>query len=122
MQFAYKEDHSISMCTMALKAVVKYYSLRGGKVYCCLLDASKAFDSVRFEELFQMLLQRNLPACIIRLLLDMYSRQRNRTVLEGCFSQQFPSANGVRQCGVLLPITYYIVYCICGHFVEQTRK
>ena len=72
MQFAYKENHSTSMCTMALKEVVKYYSLRRGQVYCCLLDASKAFDKVRFDKLFQMLLQRNLPACILRLLLDMY--------------------------------------------------
>ena len=92
------------MCTMALKEVVKIYSLRRGQVYCCLLDASKTFDWVRFDKLFQMLLQRNLPARIIRLLLDMYSRQRNRTVWEGCFSQQFPSANGVRQGGVLSPI------------------
>ena len=109
MQFAYKENHSTSMCTMALKEVVKYYSLRRGQVYCCLLDASKAFDRVRFDKLFQMLLQRNLPVCIIRLLLDMYTRQRNRTVWEGCFSQQFPSANGVRQGGVLSPILF-IVY------------
>ena len=109
MQFAYKENHSTSMCTMALKEVVKYYSLRRGQVYCCLLDASKAFDRVRFDKLFQMLLQRNLPGCIIRLLLDMYSRQRNRTVWEGRFSQQFPSANGVRQGGVLSPILF-IVY------------
>ena len=56
MQFAYKEDHSISVCTMALKAVVKYYSLWGGQVYCCLLDTSKVFDRVRFDKLFQMLL------------------------------------------------------------------
>ena len=97
------------MCTMALKEVVKYYSLRRGQVYCCVLDASNAFDRVRFDKLFQMLLQRNLPACIIRLLLDMYSRQRNRTVWEGRFSQQFPSANGVRQGGVLSPILF-IVY------------
>ena len=33
MQFAYKENHSTSMCTRALKEVVKYYLLRRGHVY-----------------------------------------------------------------------------------------
>ena len=48
-------------------------------------------------------------ACIISLLLDMYRMQRNRTVWKGYFPQQFPSANGVRQGGVLSPILL-IVY------------
>ena len=95
-QFAYKENHSTSMCTMALKEVLKYNSLRRGQLYWCPLDASKAFDKVKFDKLLQMLLQRNLPACIIRLLLDMYSRQRNRTVWEGRFSQQATSSMSPR--------------------------
>ena len=54
------------MSTKTLKEVVKYYSLRIGQGYCCLLDASKAFDRVRFDKLFQILLQRNLPAELYR--------------------------------------------------------
>ena len=52
LQFAYKQNHSTSMCTLTLKEVVKYYTSRQGQVYCCLLDASKAFDRVRFDKLF----------------------------------------------------------------------
>ena len=33
MQFAYKENHSTSMCTRALKEVVNYYLLRRGHVH-----------------------------------------------------------------------------------------
>jgi len=32
------------MCTMVLKKVIAYYSAHGGSVYCCMLDATKAFD------------------------------------------------------------------------------
>ena len=42
LQFAYKKDHSTSMCTLTLKEVVRYYTSRKGNVYCCLLDATKA--------------------------------------------------------------------------------
>ena len=71
LQFAYKEGHSTTMCTLALKEVVNYYTSRKGRVYCALLDASKAFDRVRFDKLFEALIKRNIPSSIIRLLLNM---------------------------------------------------
>ena len=36
---------STSMCTGLLKIVAGEYICRGSKVHCCLVDASKAFDS-----------------------------------------------------------------------------
>ena len=38
-------------------------------VYSCLLDASKAFDKVNYGKLFNILLNRKVPFCIIRLLM-----------------------------------------------------
>ena len=86
LQFAYKERHSTAICTLALKEAVKYYTSRRGRVYCCLLDATKAFNRVRFDKLFEILIERNVPAYIIRILIDMYTRLTVRTVLEGCVS------------------------------------
>ena len=107
MQFAYKENHSTSMCTMALKEVVNCYSLRRGQVYCCLLDASKAFDRVRFDNSSKCFCKETyLPVSSVYYLI--YRVGKDCTVWEGCFSQQFPSANGVRQSGVLLPILFII--------------
>ena len=77
------------MCTLALKEVAKYYTSRSGQVYCCLLDATKAFDHVRFDKLFEILIERNVPVYIVRILIDMYTRQRVRTMWEGCFSEKF---------------------------------
>ena len=89
LQFAYKEHRSTSMCTLALKEVAKYYTSRSGQVYCCLLDATKAFDHGRFDKLFEILIERNVPVYIVRILIDMYTRQRVRTMWEGCFSEKF---------------------------------
>ena len=76
MHFAYKKNHSTSMCTMAMKEVVKYYSLRRGQVYCCLLDASKAFDRVRFDTLFQMLCKETyLPASFVYYLICIVGKE-----------------------------------------------
>ena len=44
------------MCTLALEEVVNYYTYCKDRAYCALLDASKAFDRVRFDKLFKALI------------------------------------------------------------------
>ena len=41
-------------------------------VYACFLDASKAFDLVRHDILFELLLSRGLPPLVVRLLHSWY--------------------------------------------------
>ena len=96
------------MSTLTLKEVAKYYTSRRGQVYCCLIDATKAFDRIRFDKLFEVLLKRKLPMCIIRLLIDMYQRQKVRTTWNGCMTEPFTTKNGVRQGGVLSPILFAV--------------
>ena len=55
--------------------VVSYYNGRNTNVYACLLDATKAFDCVRYDKLFELLLKKDIPGTVIRLLLDSYTRQ-----------------------------------------------
>ena len=43
MQFAYKNGHSTTMATLVLKDVVNHFIRKGSVVYCCFIDASKAF-------------------------------------------------------------------------------
>jgi len=45
LQFGFKKGLSTSMCTGLFKIVAGEYLCRGSKVHCCLVDASKAFDS-----------------------------------------------------------------------------
>ena len=66
-----------------------------------MLDASKAFDRVHFGSLFRLLLKRNLPLGIVRLLLDIYTRQQACTVWDRQKSSFFNITNGVKQGGVI---------------------
>ena len=79
LQFSFKSKHSTVMCCLSLKEVITYYQNRGSTVYACFIDASKAFDRVRHDRLFQLLKQRGLPPIALRLLIDMYRRQSSRT-------------------------------------------
>lgn len=60
------------MCTMVLKESIAYYVNNGSSVYCTFLDASKAFDRVEYSKLFRLLVKRQLPAVILRMLYNMY--------------------------------------------------
>ena len=77
MQFAYKSQHSTALCTCSVVYLetLQYYRQYGSQVYSCLLDASKAFDRIHYGKLFNILISRKLPAFIIRVLFDIYSRQ-----------------------------------------------
>ena len=71
------------MCILTLEEVVNYHTPRMDRVYCALLDAPKAFDWFRFDKLFEALIKRGMPSYVIRLLLNMYQRQKVRPLWEG---------------------------------------
>ena len=75
-------------------------------VYGCLIDASKAFDTVDHTILLDKLLARDLPAPILRFLFRWYISQRLRVNWNGHNSEPFKVSRGVRQGGVLSPILF----------------
>ena len=103
LQFSFKETHSTVMCSAAIKEVTSHYLHNKSYVYACMLDATKAFDKVSFSKLFALLLKRDIPAIILRVVLDFYTRQSVAASWNGCTSNPFSVTNGVRQGGVLSP-------------------
>ena len=108
MQYAFKPKHSTVLCSLTLKEVINYYLNNNSNVYACFVDASKAFDKVRHDMLFEVLLQRGMPEVILRFMLDMYARQNLRTVWKGKYSDSFTTSNGIRQGGVISPLLFCV--------------
>ena len=60
-QFGCKAKSFTVLCTTMVKETIQYYTEKGGRaVYLLLLDASKSFDKVSYEKLFELLLARNV--------------------------------------------------------------
>ena len=58
-QFAFKSDHSTTMCTAVFTKTVSYFVERGSNVYACLLDVSKAFDSAFWKMIYTVAEKEN---------------------------------------------------------------
>ncbi len=89
IQYVFKKGHSTVMCTLVLKEVINYYLNNNSDAYTCFIDATKAFDHIRYDKLFQILIDRGMPALVVRSMLDLYQRQVVRTVWKGHLSRGF---------------------------------
>ena len=108
LQFAFKNEHSTTMCVSVFKEILSYYRSRDTNVYCCFLDATKAFDRLQFDKLFELLCTRNMPCLYLRILLDMYERQSISVSWNGEQSGVFTGTNGVRQGGIISPLLFNV--------------
>ncbi len=86
MQFALKENHNTVVCSLVVKEVVHYYINKSNVCSCCV-DATKTFERVRHDKLFERLIERKVPAIVLRALLNTYQRQTMETVWNGKFSR-----------------------------------
>ena len=108
LQFAYKESYSTSLCSYLITETIEYYHTRRSNVYMMLLDATKAFDRVKYSKLFNLLIERDICPLIVRLLLNMYLISTAVVSWNAVNSDQFKLCNGVKQGGVISPLLFSI--------------
>ena len=108
LQFAFKQNMSTTMCTLVMKEVIKYYIDNKSSVYSCSIDASKAFDKIRHDKLFMVLVERQLPVFDLRILFHQYQSQILRTAWQGVHSSSFAATNGIRQGSIASPVLFCI--------------
>ena len=107
-QFGFSKGSSTTFCTWTLLETINYYRNRGGPVYMCLLDLTKAFDLVKFSTLFKKLGER-LPAVFVRLIIFSYISQECAVRWDHATTAKFNITNGVRQGAVSSP-AYFNLY------------
>ena len=107
-QFGFKPNHSTDACIYVLKETVDFYVGKQSSVYLCFLDATKAFDRVNHEVLFNKLKKRGVPEYMIRILTFWYSNQKMMVRWGNVMSESFNVSNGVRQGGILSPYLFNV--------------
>ena len=91
-----------------LKQTISSYIDRNNLVLAVFLDASKAFDKVNHDVLFQKLIVCSVALYFIRLLLYWYQTQCMQISWCGVKSSAFTISNGVKQRDVLSPYLFSV--------------
>ncbi len=71
-----------------------------------LLDATEAFDGVKYSKLFNLLLERGICPLMVRLLLNMSLISTAVVSWNGVISDQFKLCYGVKQGSVISPLLF----------------
>lgn len=75
-------------------------------LHLCLLDISKAYDSVPHRHLFYRLQQKHLPGWLIRILAGLFTNCSSNIVIKGTTSRRIQHTAGLLQGSTLSPILY----------------
>ena len=108
LQFGYQSGYSTSQCSWFAMEVASFFVRKGTPCIMTLLDCTKAFDKCRFDLIFSKLLQRGVPAIVIRVLVFVYQEQRAWVKWGQSRSRSFGIVNGTRQGSVLSPALFSV--------------
>ena len=75
LQYGYKVGTSTTQCSWLVQEVVNRFLMLGSNPIITLLDCSKAFDTCQYSILFSKLLERGMPAIIVRVIIFVYEEQ-----------------------------------------------
>ena len=94
LQFGFKKEVSTTQCSWLVMEIANYMVKRGVKVSACFLDFTKAFDMVLFSEMFEKMVNRDIHAVVVRVLVFAYEEQKGWVRLGGKNSETFRLTNG----------------------------
>ena len=107
-QFGFKRNVGCSQPVFLVRQTVEYFIKNDSTVNICTMDLSKAFDKVNIYGLFVKLIDRNVPACLVKLLKFWYTNSHMCIRWGNAISTFHNLQAGVRQGGVLSPTLFSI--------------
>jgi len=112
LQFGFKAKSSTNLRSMVLNEFMAYFVNHQSSVFCTFLDASKTFDRLKYCMLYQLLVSRQVPPPIIRVLINFYTGNFARVAWWVIMSDYFLAINDVKRGGVMSPVLFcfYIDY------------
>jgi hypothetical protein len=110
VQYGFKRQCSTGQATWLAQEVLRHFLHHGSRPVAVVLDCTKAFDVAKFSILFSRLLERGIPAIVVRVIAYSYTEQVAwvRWGRSTC-STTFRIRNGTRQGSVASP-AFWNVY------------
>jgi len=107
-QFRFKKAIGCNHAILAVKSTIDHFVKHGSTVNICRLDISKAVDKIQHCILFDKLIKHCIPISLVNVLLFWYSNSICKVKWLHAFSFSYTFGAGVRQGGVLSPISFSV--------------
>ena len=118
LQFGFKPKTSTTQCTWLVSEVVQHFLRQGSHPIVTLLDCKAAFDTCRFDIMFQRILDKGVPAIVVRALMYSYQQQYAWVRWGQARSDIFPIMNGIRQGSIASPVLWAVY---CDQLIKELR-
>ena len=108
LQYGFKEHYSCAHAIYTVKEVLNYFNKQHSTANLAALDISKAFDKVNHVTFFNKLLDRGIPADLIKVLVCWYHKCTAVVRWNEGTSRLLNIFAGVRQGGILSPLLFAV--------------
>ena len=98
-QFRFQRGSNTLSCAWLFLETVDSFLRRGSKVFCAVMDCTKAFDLVSHGKLANKLIEAEYPPLYLRTIITSYRTQCATVDWNGMISEKFDVKNGVRHGG-----------------------
>ena len=98
-QFGFKEVSSCAHAVEVFNQALLASQVRNRKLYICAVDASKAFDKVSREKLWDLMVDKKIEPAIVMAIKNYYSKSFMVVQIDSNFSEPFTTSVGLRQGG-----------------------
>ena len=103
LQFGFKKRTSTSHALLTLRSTIDHFNDRGSDVYAAFLDCSKAFDRISHYGLFTKLIERNVPLCLLLVIIFWHLGMSCKVKWGDALSEEFNVPLGTKQGGICSP-------------------
>ena len=100
LQFGFKKRTSTSHALYSLRSTVDYFNKHGSDVFVAFLDCSKAFDRISHYGLFSKLMARNVPLCLLLVIICWHIGLTCKVKWGEAISEEFNVPIGTKQGGI----------------------
>ena len=105
-QIGFRKGFETADLVLTIKTVMDKYLRNNKKLYFCVVDFRKAFDSIWLEALFKKLLGYGVSTKFVSLLRNMYKKIKLSVQLPRGISEVFPSNVKLKQGCNMSPILF----------------
>lgn len=108
-QQGFRINRSTTDATFIIRQIVEKAIEFNRPAFLCFVDLKKAFDRVKLNDVISMLIEREVPTKLIKIIEDMYVNTTTRIQTGNTFSEVIKCNSGIRQGDSLSPALFNLV-------------